>query len=377
MSPEALLNRAPQKLETLFGRPLEAVKAPSLGVRILRQEVMQSTVLVRTQPPELVEPENSKDQGRFIEKPINPDMPWSSFGQVMFIKEHIREDGKVIKKVAAVSMAYPGGVGIRMAGEALGNTIGIDPSEFTYWGGIKEGGIIAAGKEVSNVMEQFDLMNAFIENSGFVIADRHSQVEHEVVQHFFGLQSARNGFLEAVKEDARQILENPKFTGRSAFDERYQGKGIYLIEGIIEDGVWDGGDPYGKRMRLVNMAADEPHLKWLQWAEKTAAAMKGDGIIVDAEDTETVHDCGGNDKGCSEFFEKMEGGSTSISNGINKYAIINGIAGSIAASEYSESYASGGSAPAAGYDSENCSTCGKDKYDKEECKCSPDNLKSA
>ena len=278
--------------------------------------------------------------GRFIEKPINPDMPWSSFGQVMFLKEHVLPDGKVVKKVAAVSMAYPGGVGVRMAGEALGSTIGIDPSEFARWGGVKEGSIIAATKEVPDVRDQLSLMDTFIDNSGEVIAKRHAQVDHEVVQHFFGLQQARRDFLHVVKQDAMRILENPEFTGRSALDQRYEGKGIYLIEGIIEDGIWDGGDPSGKRMHLVDMAYDDPHRWWLQWAEDKANGMRGDGIIVDAEDTETVSSCGGTEdgtksKGCSAFFEKMEGGVIFDHNGIkvSDYAAAAGITGAIASSE--------------------------------------------
>lgn len=301
---------------------------------------------------------------KFIERAIDPDKPWSAFGQVMFIKEHVLPDGKIVKKIAAISVAYPGGVGTKMAGEALGKTIGIEQSKFEHWEGEHEGGIIAASKEVPDVMKQFDMMDAFIGNSSTVIKDRHSQAEHEVVQHYFGLDEARVAFLETVKEDAAKILENPNFTERSAFDDRYKDKGIYLIEGIVEDGKWDGGDPYGNRMRLVGMAADEAHLKWLQWAEKTAVGMKGDGIIVDAEDTETVTDCGGN-KGCSEFFNKMEG-SNGIKN-LSEYSVASGIAGSVAASEYSESHATGGGPIA--YDKENCSSCGKNKYEENGCKC--------
>lgn len=312
---------------------------------------------------------------KFIEREIDPDKPWSAFGQVMFIKEY-NIDGKIIKKIAAISIAYPGGVGTKMAGEALSKTSGIDRTKFEQWDGEIEGAIIAAEKEVPDVMQQFDLMDAFIENSGTVIEERHAQAEHEVVQHFFGLQGARKDFLKTVKEDAGAILMNPEFTGRSAVDPRYMNQGVYLVEGIIEDGVWSGGDPNGEKMPLLKMASDEAHKKWLQWAEKTAAEMKGDGIIVDAEDTETVQTCGGADnkcgekKGCSAFFEKMEGGSLKPSDKLNDYTIVNGIAGAVAASEYSESHTSGGGGAPAN-ERETCSSCRKYKYEEDGCKCSP------
>jgi hypothetical protein len=344
---------APIQIDSFLKRKVEPLaEIPNTPEVLARQQIINDTAEA--------EPE------RFIEREIDPDKPWSAFGQVMFIKEHII-DGKSVKKIAAISMAYPGGVGTRMAGEVLSETIGINQSEFVSWKGQSEGGIIAASKEVQNITDQFGLMDDFIQNSGSVIKNRHAQGEHEVVQHFFGLQDTRKEFLDTVKEDAAAILENPNFTSRSAFDERYKDKGIYLIEGIVVDGVWEGGDPQGKRMRLVDMAADDAHLKWLQWAEKTATEMKGDGVIVDAEDTETVTDCGGN-KGCSEFFEKMEGSTSEPTIDLNRYSVSTGIAGSIAASAYSKSQISGGGAPA--YDSENCSSCGKERYKEDGCKCS-------
>lgn len=344
------------KIEALFGRPLESVKAPALDQRISRQEIMQMTVLAK-------EPE------RYIERPIDSDKPWSAFGQVMFIREHI-VDGKVIKKIAAVSIAYPGGVGTRMAGEILGKTLGVEQSEFELWKGVKEGGIIAASKEVPDVMGQFSLMDSFIENSGSVIENRHAQVEHEVVQHFFELQKTRKDFLATVKKHAAAILDNPEFTGRSAIDPEYMNTGIYLIEGIVENGIWEGGDPNGKRTGLVGIAADQSHKDWLQWAEKKISEMKGDGIIVDAEDTETVHACGGGKKGCSEFFAQMEGGVLNNIIYISEYSVISGIAGSIAASEKQQVGISGGGVASGSYERDTCSTCGEYKDKENGCKCS-------
>lgn len=315
--------------------------------------------------PKEAEPE------KFIEREIDPDKPWSAFGQVMFIREH-EVDGKKIKKIAAISIAYPGGVGIRMAREALSKTSGIEESGFERWKGQKEGAIIAVAKEVTNVTSEFNLMDSFVENSGAVISERHAQSEHEVVQHFFGLQQPRKDFLETVKKHAAAILENPKFTGRSAIDPEYMNTGIYLIEGIVEDGIWKGGDPKGEPVRLVGIAADRAHKEWLEWAEKKISNMKGDGILVDAEDTETVTDCGGNKKGCSEFFEKMEG-KKSIS--LSGYSLVSGIASTIAASD-SPIISSRGGVPAR-YDSESCSSCGKSRFKEDGCKCSSEKSKGA
>lgn len=313
----------------------------------------------------LVIPEHPQVPERFIEREIDPEKPWSAFGQVMFVREHV-VDGRRVKKIAAISIAYPGGVGTRMAGEILGKTLGIEQSEFERWEGVKEGGIIAASKEVPDVVEQLTLMDKFVGNSGSVIAGSHAQVEHEVVQHFFGLQDAREDFLNTVKEDTITILTNPEFTGRSAFDDRYESKGVYLIEGIIEDGVWDGGDPQGKRMPLLDMAVDEPHRLWLEWAGKTAAAMEGDGIIGDAEDTETVSECGGGGK-CADFFEKMEGDSFEKGKLEPSYAEVSGISGTIGVSSsrsISISKSIGGDRPEI-----TCSNCKEGKNDEGKCKC--------
>lgn len=253
-----------------------------------------------------------------------------------------------------------------MAGEALSRTSGIEEGGFEKWKGEKEGGIIAAAKEVPDVMKQFDLMDAFVENSGAVISERHAQSEHEVVQHFFDLQDPRKNFLNTVKEHAAEILNNPEFTGRSAIDPRYMNTGVYLVEGIVEEGQWEGGDPNGKRIRLVGIAADQAHKEWLEWAEKKISNMKGDGILVDAEDTETVHDCGGNKKGCSEFFQKMEGQKSELS----ELSVVSGAAGAIAASETYVARSGGGSAGGGHIESENCSKCGLSKYKEDGCTCS-------
>lgn len=341
-------------IETLFGRPYEAFKVPSLDGRVLRQELMQTATIFKA--PEMVE------NGKYVEREIDPDKPWIAFGQIMFIKDH----GNGIKKIAAVSIAYPGGTGTRMATEILAKTSGIGEGEFEGWKGEKEGRIVAASKEVGDVVSELKLIGQFIENSGTVISERHAQAEHEVVQHFFSLQETRQDFLDTVRQDAQEILMNPDFTGRSAFDPWYKNKGIYLIEGIVKDGVWYGGDPKGEQQRLVKMAVDDPHTEWLEWAERTAVNMKGDGIIVDAEDTETVTDCGGN-KGCSQFFDEMEGSKPVFTDRTDSYRDISGISQTIKASQINDRVNKTGGGR---YDKETCSACGQYKNEKSECNCS-------
>lgn len=341
-------------IETAFGQPYEGVMAPVPEGRALRREIMHMTTLVKV--PEVT------GNGKYIEREIDPDKPWIAFGQVMFIKDH----GNGIKKIAAVSMAYPGGVGTRMAREVLSRTAGIDESEFERWEGEKEGAIVAAGKGVPDVTEHLGMMEGFVTNSGSVIARRHAEAEHEVVQHFFSLQETRQDFLDTVRQDALEILNNPDFTGRSAFDPRYKDKGIYLVEGIIKDGVWYGGDPKGEPQRLVNMAADDPHREWLEWAQRIAVNIKGDGIIVDAEDTETVTGCGGNG-GCSQFFDEMEGSKPVFAHKADSYREISGISQTIKASQTDDRVNKTGGG---GYDKGTCSTCGQYKNENSECNCS-------
>lgn len=348
MSVESLVRPG---IETSLWKPYKVSEIPSRDERVLRQEIMQLTTLIE-----------APKAGKFVEREIDPDKPWSAFGQIMFVKDH----GNGIKKIAAVSIAYPGGAGTRMATEILSKTSGIEEEGFKSWKGLKEGSIVAASKMVGDVTGELDMMGQFIENSGKVITERHAQSEHEVVQHFFGLQDARRGFMQTVQQDAAAILENPEFTGRSAFDPRYKEKGIYLIEGIIKDGVWYGGDPNGEEQRLVNMAADDPHRRWLEWAEETAVSMKGDGIIVDAEDTETVTDCGGN-KGCSQFFDDMEGVKEVSGNKTDTYSEISGISQTLKASQTNNVVSKSGGGK---YDNENCFSCGRERNNYDGCKCS-------
>lgn len=344
----------PIPIQKYLDRRRQLVEEPMIAKPVdvsARQQIMESS---------------APDAERFIEREIDPDKPWSAFGQVMFVREHI-VDGRSVKKIAAISIAYPGGVGTRMAGEAIARTIGVKESEFEHWKGLKEGELIAASKEVSDVTKQLDLIDSFIDNSGSVIANRHARVEHEVVQHFFDLQDPRRDFLERVKEDAIAILTNPEFTGWSAMNEEYKDKGIYLVEGIVEDGVWDGGDTQGKRVHLKDIPVDEPHSECIQWAGKTIDAMVGDGVLGDAEDTETVTHCGGRN-GCSEFFNKMEGDS---SLGINlkvSYSEVTGITGAINSSESPKvTFKSGGGGRV---ERDYCSNCDSNKNSHGQCKCS-------
>lgn len=310
--------------------------------------------------------EGEPETERFIEREMDPEKPWSAFGQIMFIKEHI-VDGKRIKKIAAISIAYPGGVGTKMAGEILQKTIGVDRNDFEE-PGLKEGSLIATAKEVDDVTQNLSLMEDFIENSGLVIQGKHAQADHEIVRHFFKLQDPRRDFIKTVQEDALAILNNPEFTGWSAVNDEYKDKGVYLVEMTVgEDGVLQGGDTQGRKVPLKGVVVDEPHLKWVLYAGDKIYSLKGDGVLGHAESTETVTDCGGR-KGCSEFFSKMESGLNKLKEGV--YSVVSGIMGAISSSSsqlaLSFHKSGGGYAPETNY----CSTCNVKRNSEGSCNCS-------
>jgi len=242
--------------------------------------------------------------GRFTETEIAKDKPWSAFGQTLFVKEIQRPDGSIIKKIAAVSMSYPAGVGERMGEEILTRTLlQGQPLVVHEWNGTEEGKLLAVKQ---NSVGGLGILDTFIAVSGDVIQERHGEVDHEFVRDFFRLQEERKGFLPRVKQDALAILNTPFFTGRSAFNPDYQGKGVYVLEMIYENGVLYGATPNGEKRPLSEIAADKPHAAWLAWLEREVGK-SGDMIIGHVDSTETVKGCGGADeKCCAKFFEKMD-----------------------------------------------------------------------
>lgn len=142
-----------------------------------------------------------------------------------------------------------------------------------------------------------------------MIGASHTQRDHAHVQAFFDLQPARREFLTELQADVREVLETPEPLHRSAFDEKFKGKGLYRLEmWTNEKGELMGFDTQGKERRLIEIAADAPHLQWLTWLEKEVNK-PGTRVIGHVDDTETVSDCGGG-KVCADYFREMEGVKT-------------------------------------------------------------------
>lgn len=68
--------------------PLKIVN-PEIGSPIQISDFIKRKNIVHNQ--------KEAETEKFIEREIDPDKPWSAFGQVMFIKEH-EIDGKKVKK---------------------------------------------------------------------------------------------------------------------------------------------------------------------------------------------------------------------------------------------------------------------------------------
>lgn len=230
--------------------------------------------------------------------------PWAAFGQQIFVQEH-EVDGKIIKKVAAVSIAFPGGSTALMAQEALERGVG-EKMPITAWRGVNEGRkLIAMEKEVD--VHNLSIIDAFIDASEQVILEKHEDPEHEYVQDFLSMQKNRRGALSMVRGDAKRILENTDFLHHTPFNPKYKNKGVYVQEMFMgEDGILMGVAPDGKIRPVTDIAADDPHKRWLFWLQ-CAIQKPGNRVIAHGED-DTVQDCGNNRKGCASFFQEMEKG---------------------------------------------------------------------
>lgn len=245
------------------------------------------------------------------------DLKWSSFGQILLVQELKNAEGKRIKKIAGISLAFPAGVGNRMTEEILTETLDLKDPKVETWDGVEEGKLVAMSKPLPPGDIDLGIIDRLIDTSENVIRRRHPEKENEHVQHFFTMQQGRKDSenLTLVKAKVNEILTTPRFLGKSAFDAMHEGTGVYVVEMIVEDDVLDGADPYGKRTKLSKVAADDPHKKWLNWLENTVVYTYGNQAIGDGEDTETVHGCGGQEdqdadaqrRACSDYFEEMEG----------------------------------------------------------------------
>lgn len=353
--------RAPTKIEDFLKKGQISIGFPQQADALSRQQIIGGT------------PEAELE--RFIESEMDEEKPWSAFGQLIFTKEHTLPSGEKIKKWIGFSISYPGGVGERMTQEILRKTLDVKDSDFDDWDGAEEGKIIATHKPVPDVMQELDLMDRFVDISEQVIRGSHAQVDHKIVQHFMDLQPARRGFLEEVKKDAAAMLMNPEFEGKSVLQEKYFGKGYYLMGGAMkmQDGKWCGPNLKGELVPVLDVVTNEHHFNSVTWIENKIKKTIGDSVTGDGDSTEDVHFCGGAKdnykRGCSEIFQTMERGIRAENEiTTSEYSSIRGIAASIAASETSRVTSGGG--VAGRYDSETCSTCGKDKFIEGGCKCS-------
>lgn len=356
----------PTQIQDFLKRTRARVNTQEAPDAVARQEVLQGN-------PEVE---------RFIESELDEKKPWSAFAQVILTKEHKNPQTNEITKIwVGFSVALAGGVGEVMSQEMLRDAAGLQDSDFESWDGAVEGKIVAAHKPVSNVIQELDVIDRLIDSSERVIRTNHANIDHKVVQHYLNLQLARKDAAKMVKEDASEMLNDPDFKGRSAYQDKYNETGVYVIGGVIKGGIWYGPDVEGGLVPIEDVVTDKPHLQWIQWGGQKINGTKGDSITVDADATETVQYCGGaddcNKRGCSEIFAQREGynfGNNGIK--VSKYLVASGVIGTISASETSR-VASGGEVAAGRYDSENCSSCGKDKYKEDGCKCSSEYSKDA
>lgn len=323
--------------------------------------------------------EGNPDIGRFIEQEMDPNRPWSAFVQFIAVKEHVLADGRIVKKWAGFSESHPRGVGARMERTIFNKVAGFNESDIESWNGVEEGELLAASKPVTDVQQQLHLIDILVDAAEEVITTTHAEVEHPFVRHFLKLQPARKAFLDKAKKDMLAVLLDPNPTGKCALDPEYDGSGVYVLGGIIEDGVWFGPDTQGKLIPIKSVITNEPTLKWISSGEYRINNTKGDLFIMHASSTEDVSPCGGADdgnkkRGCSEIFAQSEGLPTQKSIiERDAFAQTIGIIGSIQASnpESFSSHRTGYSGGGGGrYERETCSTCGQYKNEKDECKCS-------
>lgn len=243
---------------------------------------------------------------------IRMDQPWSAFGQLIFVHEMEGPTGGKIKKIAAVSMSYPAGVRSRMGEAIMRQTLQPESPYIYEWGGVQEGKLQAIVKELDSPDFEFGLLDKFVDISETVISSSHEFPDHAYVQEFLRLQLYRRRFLPELKKDIKDVLYTPSFLRKSAFEEKFKGKGLYRLEMYMdESGELFAITPSGEVRPVIQIAADQPHASWLLWLRQEISK-PGNRIIGHVDDTETVSGCGGS-KGCSDFFTQMEGTQTIFS----------------------------------------------------------------
>ncbi|MEK7617010.1 MAG: hypothetical protein AAB414_03065 [Patescibacteria group bacterium] len=246
---------------------------------------------------------------------IESKMRVGSFGQELFIRTHQTDQG-IVRKIAGISLPYPVGVKREDVIDIMMLATSAQDSEVKGWDGLKKGRIETFAVDRPNSLDPAFEIKRFIWASKTILEKRYGNTDAERtddMNKYFDLLDVAWSFADEAARDVENILNNPSNTGWKAFNERYFGKGLILVECIQVDGEVYGNPPFGgDPVLLKNIAIDEPHQLWLEdgyIAEVNSA--NGDKIIADCEDTETV---GGPDGGCagtptcSVFFSLMEKG---------------------------------------------------------------------
>lgn len=246
---------------------------------------------------------------------------YGSFGQELFVRTHHTNHG-IVRKIAGVSLPYPLEVKREDVIDIMKLATSAQKVEVKGWDGVKKGKIESFALEREGLNPAHEIKR-FIYASRVILGDRYGNTREERsedMNKYFNLLDAIWDFSDEVAADCQNILNNPKCTYWSAFNERYFQKGIILIEGIQEDGIVKGMPPFGgEPIPIIGIAIDKPHQEWLENGYiAEVESTNGDKIIANCEDTETFLDCRGS-RGCSEFFDIMENGkivskSTSIIN---------------------------------------------------------------
>lgn len=241
---------------------------------------------------------------------------YGSFGQELFVRTHHTERG-IVRKIAGVSLPYPLEVKREDVIDIMKLATAAEDVEVKGWDGIKKGRIESFAVDRDNGLDPAFEIKRFICASKTILENRYGKTadeRSEDMNKYFDLLKTIWHFSDEVARDVNNILNNPDNTGWQAFNERYFQKGIILIEGRQANGVVLGNPPFGgDPIPVIDVAIDDPHRLWLKdgyIAEVDSA--RGDKIIADCEDTETVRDCRGS-RGCSEFFDIMENGIVRMS----------------------------------------------------------------
>lgn len=240
---------------------------------------------------------------------------YGSFGQELFVRTHHTPDG-IVRKIAGVSLPYPLEVRREDVIDIMKLATSAEDVEVKGWDGLKKGKIESFAIDRNNGLNSGLEIKRFIAASRIILGERYGKTSEERtddMNKYFGLLDTIWNFSDEVVRDVDNILNNPNNTNWQAFHERYFQKGIILIEGRQANGVVLGNPPFGgDPIPIIDVAIDEPHKLWLKDGYIAEVdSTEGDKIIANCEDTETVLDCRGS-RGCSEFFDIMETGLTSV-----------------------------------------------------------------